>query len=256
LHGWFSESLFSIRVVIGWARRAADGGQRHSREGPLNLPQYAAVLALSEALWPRLQTARRCRAALGGPVFKTVKVDIRCPFADDHPNRGDEGCALLSGGGVCCHHATCDGRRTDDFVARLKELATEAGLDGKAIYAGAYGKIVIEGFIQADHAELARLARALSAGDVAAIEAAAVSAADLPFPPCRGRVLDVLAAADALDLAGALRARAVIAARDAEDAVRVAACSQDAPMTGAESRAARTRLARETLKKLGVEALL
>jgi hypothetical protein len=61
--------------------------------------------------------------------------DIRCPFG--HPERADEGAALLSGGGVKCHHTTCEGRAQGDFERRLRELVTDAGQDAERVYEAA-----------------------------------------------------------------------------------------------------------------------
>jgi hypothetical protein len=114
-----------------------------------NLPLRAGLFALLDA------TGR----VLGR---RGDRVDILCPFMDEHSDRADTGTALLAGGGIKCHHTTCDDvRKTEDFIAKLKDLAAEDGLDGTAIFdAAAHPKqleIARAEFDEIDDATLANL---------------------------------------------------------------------------------------------------
>ena len=108
--------LRSAPVCLG-TPSASDGGAGLAG----NVGLYAGTLALIEAIGRDLGK-------------RGDKRDIRCPFSDEHPNRADEGAALLPGGGVRCLHSTCEGRRSSDFREQLELLAHGAGLDGQAIF--------------------------------------------------------------------------------------------------------------------------
>jgi hypothetical protein len=173
-------------------------------------------------------------------------VDILCPFMADHPDRGATGTALLPGGGIKCHHQTCHGRGTEDFITKLKELAAEDGLNGAAIYAAAFNakqqELARADFEHADDAVLARLRDALRAGDADGIDRAAVAVVRVPRPD----VLAVLRAADARGLPTG-RVLAVLRAGDEGDARRAAAWASGAPVAAIPSQHERqVRLAAQT----------
>jgi hypothetical protein len=58
------------------------------------------------------------------------KVEITCPFLDEHTGRADNGTAYMAGGGgIACHHGHCRNRQRGDYV---KKVCEELGKMGTA----------------------------------------------------------------------------------------------------------------------------
>jgi hypothetical protein len=52
-------------------------------------------------------------------------VDIVCPFADEHTQRESSGTAYFGNGAFKCHHGACQGRKNNDYQAKIVDLLDE-----------------------------------------------------------------------------------------------------------------------------------
>ena len=60
----------------------------------------------------------------------SVKFSIECPWIEEHTDRADTGTAYFIGGGFCCHHGHCQGRRFADVKQWMMQTH---GLDVAAL---------------------------------------------------------------------------------------------------------------------------
>jgi len=86
-----------------------------SRRGKGDMPEIDA------ADDPYVAALKDVGLALRDDLREGTKLDILCPFHDDHTDRVDQGTVYMVGGGFKCMHGHCVDRPSADFVEKLRE---------------------------------------------------------------------------------------------------------------------------------------
>jgi hypothetical protein len=149
LSDWPELSLTDVEAIVSAGNKMLrDAGGVKFTPGKLNAdPPRVDDPTLAN---PVLHAGIHALLDAAGLIHKRQKnggaLQIDCPFIDEHSDRPATGTALMPGGGISCHHASCNARTIGDYIDRLKEMV---GDDADEIQAEA------EAAVEAANAEAA-----------------------------------------------------------------------------------------------------